>query len=222
MKSLSHDRRSIALLRSAKARYTRPFKLLFNCRVYSIWVMDLRVVNSLVNCSAPALWSTITRISYPVITIGSFQWVRDKNKCSGLPGAKKTVSVLCGTQSYFMFSTRLRQQICSPEVKVKSTKTSLQQCRTLTYSTPWATFKYITGLFWIKPSLVRVLTASFYFADASSSAFCFDSYPFSFSIPATYSSHLEHMESWPSTKHLSPISTLWMLVYIFITTKLFR
>lgn len=38
---------------------TRPFRILFNCRVLSIWAVDSYVGNSLVNCSLPTLFFAI-------------------------------------------------------------------------------------------------------------------------------------------------------------------
>lgn len=85
---LARARRSLVLLESVRAWCTRHFKILFECRISTIWAIDPCVGNGLVRCFCPASYSKISCGLSSAPEIEGTHWVCNEKKWNGFIGTK--------------------------------------------------------------------------------------------------------------------------------------
>lgn len=123
-KSLSHAQRFHALLQSARAWLSHPFKILFHWRICKIYLIYSCIGNSLVHCSFRLMFHVAFSICL-AIKIVAMYWVCFDYKWNRLPGAKRD-PYLRSTPNSFTSSPRLRSLLRFSKVKETSLKTSLK------------------------------------------------------------------------------------------------
>lgn len=104
VKSLFLVRRFLALLQTAKVWFTRLFRILFDCRISSIWAIDSWVYSSFFYSSSSTSCSAISFTLCSMLEIKGIHWVCNKQKWNVLAGAKRVLPSRGATNSFTFFT----------------------------------------------------------------------------------------------------------------------